>query len=109
MNGWRALGDILNEEAEALRSGRISDLAGLAERKSAAALGLEADVPDAVRARVLAQAERNMALLTAAGRGLKTALQQLREMRSDPGLRTYDESGRTRDHARGGGRFEHKA
>lgn len=93
-----ALEALFAEEAQALRSAAFDRLEGLAAEKTRLAEGLAAAVPalPAAQARHLqGLAQRNAALLEAAGLGLKAAAERIGRITAPPPpLQTYDDAGR---------------
>ena len=94
----RVLGELeslLDGEAAAIRAGNLSDLPRLASAKHALlhSLGKEQGI-DATRiAGIRAKAARNAELLSAAARGVKSALSAIADARSGRDLATYDRHG----------------
>lgn len=107
----RDLEGLLDAEREALLAGDFGRLAELVARKEALVQKLgDADAGnDALRA-LRARAERNAELLTAAGRGIRSVLRRLAEIRSANGpLKTYGKDGTAQTLGAGGGSFEKRA
>jgi hypothetical protein len=90
------LDDLLDQVRDAVLTGDLVRLAGLAPRVEAAAVSQPR--PDlATAARLKAKADRNAALLTAAGKGIRAAEARLRDILGGPKLTTYDSRGRKAD------------
>lgn len=88
-----ALEDLLDQTREAVLAGNLGLLADLGPRIEAEAATLaRQDRPTAER--LLRKAERNAALLVAAGRGVRAAQGRLKDIANGPSLTTYDALGR---------------
>lgn len=92
-----ALEALFAEEAQALRSAAFDRLEGLAAEKTRLAEGLAAGppLPPAQARHLQGLAQRNAALLEAAGLGLKAAAERIGRITAPPPpLQTYDDAGR---------------
>lgn len=96
----RAMADLLDREAEALRSGAfdriprlVAEKERLAERLAAVPVASRPDGPGAERLREAAA--RNATLLQAAMEGLRSGIERVGALAAEPqGLQTYDGTGR---------------
>lgn len=86
------LEDLLDQTHAALITGDLATLTALAPKVEAAADDFPRDRAAADRLR--RKAERNAALLQAAGRGIRAAHARLAEITQGPVLTTYDARGR---------------
>lgn len=87
---------VLDQERQALRSGRIEELAELALAKETLAAELAQMTPDPQQIEQMRRAaQRNLRLLSAATKGVRAARDRL-GMAGTSSFRTYDRRGRTR-------------
>lgn len=101
---------LLDEQAAALRSGRIADLPGLAERLAALVADGLAGMDAATARRLRDRVGRNAGLAQAAEKGLRAARRRLAEVaRAAQGGRTYDGHGQVADIGAAPGRLTRKA
>ncbi len=101
----------LEEEREILLSGRVAELAGLAERREAVLATLSAAKGDAARLqRLRDQAMRNGALMNAAAEGVNRAIKRLAELRRAAGpIGSYSATGGRCEIGSVNPKFERKA
>ncbi len=101
----------LEEEREILLSGRIAELAGLAERREAVLATLSATKGDGARLqRLRDRAKRNGALMSAAAEGVNRAIKRLAELRKAAGpIGSYSATGGRCEIGTVGPKFEKKA
>lgn len=102
---------LLARERDALLAGEFGGLEAFGARKESLFRRLDARRGTPARLAALkAQSERNGELLTAAARGLKTAMRRVAEIRSAHGpLKTYSPNGEAQTHSGGAGRLERRA
>ena len=90
-----ALEDLLEAERGLLLAGEIQDLERLAERKQSLLAQLAGANPDAASLAALRrQLDRNARILTAAGQGIRHAIERVRQLADPAPLATYDGAGR---------------
>lgn len=97
MNILTELEDILAREQELLLNGNFSDLQSLVDRKTMLSEWLARKKPDLSKEqfeRLNMRAQQNEALLQASRRGLKAAMEQLRQTRQAAEQTTYSKSGK---------------
>ena len=109
MSAWRSMKELLEVERRILLDGRLGDLGALQPQRERLLQRLEDPAPDALKRDVGALANRNAELISAAGRGVKAALQQLTEAQNLGGLRTYDGAGAAHEIGDSRSRVERKA
>ncbi len=91
MNNWEDMEDLLAEEHAVLLDGRLDALPALADRKVAL---LSRMPPRQVPVHIRDLALANAALLDAAGRGIRSALDRVQSARMAGKTKTYDARGR---------------
>jgi hypothetical protein len=105
-----ALAALLDEQAAALRSGRIADLPALAERLAALVADGPAGLDPATARHLRDRVARNAGLAQAAEKGLRAARRRLAEVaRAVQGGRTYDGRGQVADIGAAPGRLTRRA
>ena len=105
------LEDLLDLEKSILLAGKLFDLPRLEKRKTLLLRALREAPPNEPEQinRLKRTAEANASLLLASGRGLKAAIRQIVEAKSQSGQSVYDTNGRRQAMVTTADRLEHKA